>query len=114
MALLNDDVETSFEYNYKTNELEKFRKNFIEIFQQIRQKYPDLPLSEVSQFATLKTLEDAPKSRAVRKMQATRKFIACKSPFVLFNTAPDFSVNSVQENNKSTGLDENQIIIRFL
>ncbi|KAH7716619.1 Protein NCX-1 b [Aphelenchoides avenae] len=48
------------------------RDRFMDIFRQLRGKYPDMTLSQIGRMTAWETLLEAPKSRAYRRIQATR------------------------------------------
>lgn len=54
------------------------RRAFYEIFTKIRAEHPDMPLKDVGRLTAWKTVEQAPKSRAIRRIQAQRKMMGTK------------------------------------
>uniref|UniRef100_A0A1I7S9Y8 Calx-beta domain protein n=1 Tax=Bursaphelenchus xylophilus TaxID=6326 RepID=A0A1I7S9Y8_BURXY len=48
------------------------RRRFYDTFTEIRTKHPDMPLQEVARLTAIKTVKKEPKSRAFRRIQATR------------------------------------------
>lgn len=114
MALLDSNCDVPTDNEFKIQEFHDHRKKFIKTFQKIRHEHPDLPLREIGLLVTQKMLTDAPKSRALRRMQATRKVIGSKPIFSLYNTIPTDIINSVQENESSNNFDSlsNKIVIK--
>ncbi|KAI6212934.1 CBN-NCX-1 protein [Aphelenchoides besseyi] len=73
-----DATEKLVEENSDYEAFRNHRRLFYEIFTKIRSQYPDLPLREVGRLTANKTLNSAPKSRAFRRIQATRKMFGTK------------------------------------
>uniref|UniRef100_A0A915DPX1 Calx-beta domain-containing protein n=1 Tax=Ditylenchus dipsaci TaxID=166011 RepID=A0A915DPX1_9BILA len=59
---------------------QEHRSRFIRNFQQMRLEHPDLPLKQIGRMATFKSLAEAPKSRAFRRVEATRQLTAACTP----------------------------------
>ncbi|KAI6230032.1 CBN-NCX-1 protein [Aphelenchoides fujianensis] len=74
------------------------RQAFYEIFTKIRKEHPDMNLREVGRLTAWRTVNEAPKSRAFRRIQATRKMLGTK----LKINARNESVRAAAQNDEET------------
>uniref|UniRef100_A0A1I8A5K8 Sodium/calcium exchanger 3 n=1 Tax=Steinernema glaseri TaxID=37863 RepID=A0A1I8A5K8_9BILA len=54
---------------------EEHRQKYLEIFRHLRAEHPDASVVELEKLATAKVIQEAPKSRAFYRIQATRKML---------------------------------------
>ncbi|CAD5223464.1 unnamed protein product [Bursaphelenchus okinawaensis] len=92
------------------------RKRFYDIFTAIRTKHPDMPLNEVARLTAIKTVKKEPKSRAFRRIQASRglsggkvkkpvvDIIPSMTTYTLVDPSSDAGESLVENNNSEVSV----------
>lgn len=60
------------------DEFLEHRQRFYDVFTEMRAKHPDMPIEDLRRRVVMKIMKSEPKSRAFRRIQATRRMAGAK------------------------------------